>query len=175
MLLGQMYLDSSPCDAFSISSFGTWWCPLMSWRPTWPPLVNMVSHPSVMDDHFLAKVCKNGASAKSQMSRPNLLLPRRFFIIWKLQEVCDLSQGEEWMRRKLKLHSLGLSSLECTIAHLCSRVLYLCEGDANTSFFHSVVDECHPWFLASTVVLQELLLRSLAQGHCSHIPSTNSV
>jgi hypothetical protein len=175
MLLGQMYLDSSPYDAFSISSFGTWWCPLMSSRPTWPPLVNMVSHPSVMDDHFLAKVCKNGASAKSQMSRPNLLLPRRFFIIWKLQEVCDLSQGEEWMRRKLKLHSLGLSSLECTIAHLCSRVLYLYEGDANTSFFHSVIDECHLWFLASTVVLQQLLLRSLAQGHCSHIPSTNSV
>ena len=145
----------------------------MSWRPI-RPLVNMVSHPSMMDDHFLAKVCKNGASAKSQMSR-NLLLPRRFFNIWKLQEVYDLSQGEEWMRRKLKLHSLGLSSLECTIAHLCSRVLYLCEGDANTSFFHSVVDECHPWFLASTVVLQELLLRSLAQGHYSHIPSTNSI
>lgn len=37
----------------------------MGWRPMRPPLVNMVSHPMVMDDHFLAKVCKNGA----QMSK----------------------------------------------------------------------------------------------------------
>lgn len=40
------------------------------------------------------------------------------------------------MRKKLKLHCLGLASLEQTIARLRSRVLYLKEGDANTSFFH---------------------------------------
>ncbi|XP_066333373.1 uncharacterized protein [Miscanthus floridulus] len=48
----------------------------------------------------------------------------------------DLSPSEEWLRKKLKLHCLGLASLERTIAHLCSRVLYLKEGDANTSFSH---------------------------------------
>jgi hypothetical protein len=36
----------------------------------------------------------------------------------------------------LKLHCLGLASLERTIARLRSRILYLQEGDANTSFFH---------------------------------------
>ncbi|XP_066333398.1 uncharacterized protein [Miscanthus floridulus] len=48
----------------------------------------------------------------------------------------DLSPSEEWLRKKLKLHCLGLASLERTIARLRSRVLYLKEGDANTSFFH---------------------------------------
>ncbi|XP_066396066.1 uncharacterized protein [Miscanthus floridulus] len=48
----------------------------------------------------------------------------------------ELSASEEWLRKKLKLHCLGLASLERTIAHLCSRILYFREGDANTSFFH---------------------------------------
>ena len=47
-----------------------------------------------------------------------------------------LSEAEEWLRRKLKLHCLGLASLERTIARLRSRILYLQEGDANTAFFH---------------------------------------
>lgn len=47
-----------------------------------------------------------------------------------------LSPGEEWLRKKLKLHCLDLASLERTIARLRSRILYLQEGDANTSFFH---------------------------------------
>lgn len=48
----------------------------------------------------------------------------------------NLDPGEEWLRKKLKLHCLGLASLERTIARLRSRILYLREGDANTSFFH---------------------------------------
>jgi hypothetical protein len=48
----------------------------------------------------------------------------------------SLSQGEEWLRKKLKMHCLGLTSLERTIARLRSRVLFLQEGDANTTFFH---------------------------------------
>lgn len=48
----------------------------------------------------------------------------------------ELSAGEDWLRKKLKLHCLGLASLECTIARLRFRILYLQEGDANTSFFH---------------------------------------
>lgn len=47
----------------------------------------------------------------------------------------DLSE-QEWLRRKLKLHCLGLASLERTIARLRSRFLYLQDGDANTAFFH---------------------------------------
>ncbi|WVZ63220.1 hypothetical protein U9M48_012865 [Paspalum notatum var. saurae] len=47
-----------------------------------------------------------------------------------------LSVGEEQLRKKLKLHCLGLASLERTVARLCARILYLRERDANTSFFH---------------------------------------
>jgi len=47
-----------------------------------------------------------------------------------------LSETEEWLRRKLKLHCLTLASLDRTIARLRSRILYLQEGDANTAFFH---------------------------------------
>lgn len=50
--------------------------------------------------------------------------------------VRGLSPGEEWLRQKLKQHSLGLASLERTVARLRSRILYLREGGANTSFFH---------------------------------------
>lgn len=48
----------------------------------------------------------------------------------------DLTEEEEWLCKKLKLHCLGLASLERTIARLRSRILYLKEGDANTAFFH---------------------------------------
>ncbi|WVZ71162.1 LOW QUALITY PROTEIN: hypothetical protein U9M48_019781 [Paspalum notatum var. saurae] len=48
----------------------------------------------------------------------------------------NLSAGEEWLRKKLKVHCLRLPSLQRSIARLCSRILYLREGDANTSFFH---------------------------------------
>jgi hypothetical protein len=49
----------------------------------------------------------------------------------------ELTENEEWLRKKLKLRCLGLASLERTIARLRSRILYLKEGDANTSFFSS--------------------------------------
>lgn len=48
----------------------------------------------------------------------------------------ELSEDEDWLRKKLKLHCLGLAFLERTIARLRSRVLYLREGDANTAIFH---------------------------------------
>lgn len=47
-----------------------------------------------------------------------------------------LTWEESWLLRKLKQHCLVLASLERTIARLRSRILYLKEGDANTSFFH---------------------------------------
>lgn len=52
------------------------------------------------------------------------------------QDIRDLSVEENWFRCKLKRHCLVLSSLERTIARLRSRVRYLKDGDANTSFFH---------------------------------------
>lgn len=48
----------------------------------------------------------------------------------------ELSDSEDWLRKKLKLHCLVLASLERTIARLRSRILYLREGDAKTAFFH---------------------------------------
>ena len=47
-----------------------------------------------------------------------------------------LLDHEDWLRKKLKLHCLGLASVERTIARLRSRILYIQEGDANTAFFH---------------------------------------
>ena len=48
-----------------------------------------------------------------------------------------LSGLELWLRNKLKLHSLALSSLQRTIARSRSRITCLSEGDANTAMFHS--------------------------------------
>jgi hypothetical protein len=52
------------------------------------------------------------------------------------QDRRELSSDENWLRSKMKQHCLFLASLERTIARLRSRVRYLKEGDANTSFFH---------------------------------------
>jgi len=52
------------------------------------------------------------------------------------QDRRTLSIGEDWLRKELKRLCLKLASLEQTVARLRSRVRYLKEGDANTSFFH---------------------------------------
>src|SRR5438105_3440973 len=48
----------------------------------------------------------------------------------------SLSLSEEWLRRRLKHHILALASLERTVARLRSGLLWLKEGDANSSYFH---------------------------------------
>jgi hypothetical protein len=53
-----------------------------------------------------------------------------------------LSLDELWLLRKLKHQCLVLASLERTVARLRSRVQYLKEGDANTSFFHMQACYC---------------------------------
>jgi hypothetical protein len=45
-----------------------------------------------------------------------------------------LDVHEEFLRQKLKLKSLGLSSLQRTIERHESRLLWLKEGDASTNF-----------------------------------------
>jgi len=52
------------------------------------------------------------------------------------QDRRQLSPEEDWLRRELKRYCLSLASFERTIARLRSRVRYIKEGDANTSFFH---------------------------------------
>lgn len=53
------------------------------------------------------------------------------------RDMRGLHAGEEWLRKQIKQHCPALTSLQRTIARLCSRVLWLGEGDANTGFFHS--------------------------------------
>jgi hypothetical protein len=47
-----------------------------------------------------------------------------------------LAQHEEALRQQLKLKSLGLLSLQRTMARQEARLLCLSEGDAPTLFFH---------------------------------------
>ena len=54
----------------------------------------------------------------------------------RAQEQRELSEEEFQLRKDLKKLTLGLSSLERTIARQRSRLLFLGEGDANTWFFH---------------------------------------
>jgi hypothetical protein len=42
---------------------------------------------------------------------------------------------EDWLRRQLKCHALAIASLERTMTRLRSRLNWLKEGDANTSYF----------------------------------------
>ena len=57
------------------------------------------------------------------------------------QEHRLLSAAERELRRKAKLCSLGLASLQRTILRQRARITFLAEGDANTKFFH--LQACH--------------------------------
>jgi len=62
-----------------------------------------------------------------------------------------LSSDENWLRCKLKQHCLFLASLERTIAHLRSRVHYVKERDANTSFHKQAGFQKRKNFIAKLV------------------------
>jgi hypothetical protein len=52
------------------------------------------------------------------------------------QEHRDLSAQETRLRAALKRKILGLASIERARKKQASRVTHICEGDANTKFFH---------------------------------------
>lgn len=52
------------------------------------------------------------------------------------QDRRPLSLEEDWLRRRLKHHSLALASLHRTIIRAGSRIDWLAERDANMNFFH---------------------------------------
>ena len=56
------------------------------------------------------------------------------------QESRNLNPGELWLRRTLKLHLLGSSSFERTIARQRSRIRWLRDGDVNTRLFHAAAN-----------------------------------
>lgn len=102
---------------------------------------------------------------KLTMSRPQLGMAKE--ILHQLEiarDSRDLSPGEEWLRKKLKLHCLGLASLERTIARFCSRILHIREGDANTSFFHQHAQFHRKNFIAKLQV-GDMLVTSQEDKH----------
>jgi hypothetical protein len=51
-------------------------------------------------------------------------------------ELRSLSESEYELQKDLKLKTLGLASLERTMARQKARVWFLADGDTNTKYFH---------------------------------------
>ena len=75
-------------------------------------------------------------NVKLQIAVANIVI-HRFELA---QERRHLNPGELWLLRTLKVHVLGLSSFERTIARQRSRLRWLREGDASTKLFYAIAN-----------------------------------
>lgn len=84
----------------------------------------------------LSKGLQKWSQRKVGNTRLQLEMAKEILHRLEIARDCRALSPAERFRQKLKLHSLGLASLESTVARLRSRILYIREGDANTAFFH---------------------------------------
>jgi mannosylglycoprotein endo-beta-mannosidase len=95
-------------------------------------------------------------NVKIHMAIANLVILR----LDAAQDRRQLSDGEAWLRKTLKVSLLGLASLECTIARQRSwKKRWLQEGDANTRLFHAVANGRRTKnFIATVTVGEEIIM-----------------
>jgi hypothetical protein len=96
------------------------------------PLQRMADELKRLSKHLQSWSSKRVGHVKGQLVMSNEILHS----LEVARDSRDLSYHEEWLRRKLKHHSLGLASLERTMARHRSGLNWLKEGDANTAYFH---------------------------------------
>jgi hypothetical protein len=88
-------------------------------------------------DFKLRNTAKNIGSVRLQLAIAKEIV----FRLDSAQDSRSLAPHELALRRKAKLCSLGLASLQRTMVRQRARISYLAEGDANTRFFH--LQACH--------------------------------
>lgn len=89
-----------------------------------------------------AKALKSWSAKRIGSVRLQLAIAKE--IVYRFEAAQDfraLAPHELALRRKAKLCSLGLASLQRTLTWQRARITYLAEGDANTRFFH--LQACH--------------------------------
>lgn len=84
----------------------------------------------------VTKEFQSWSAKKTASIKLQLLVTKELVLRLDTQDTRMLSLAEEDLRKHLKKLSLGLASLDRTIARQRSRILYLSEGDANTRLFH---------------------------------------